>query len=98
LLPVGWHLRDGAALVSRRGVPPPPPLLFKHALVRDAAYGSLLRGQRQQLHARITAILQSQFPNVVAMQPELLAQHCVEAGWIEQATAYWLRAGQRAAQ
>src|SRR5262249_31335142 len=87
-----------AGLVFRRGLAPKASLLFKHALVRDAAYGSLLRGQRQQLHARIATILESQFPDVVTMQPEVLAQHCVEAGSVEKATIYWLKAGHRAAQ
>jgi class 3 adenylate cyclase/tetratricopeptide (TPR) repeat protein len=87
-----------AGLVFRRGLPPKASLLFKHALVRDAAYGSLLRGQRQQLHARIAAILEGRFPDVATMQPEVLAQHCIEAGSIEKATSYWLKAGQRAAQ
>jgi len=87
-----------AGLVFRRGVPPKATLLFKHALVRDAAYSSLLRSQRQELHARIAAILEDQFPDVAAMQPELLAQHCLEAGWIEKATVYWLKAGKRAAE
>jgi tetratricopeptide (TPR) repeat protein len=87
-----------AGLVFRRGASPKSTFLFKHALVRDAAYGSLLRGQRQQLHARIATILEGQFPDVVAMQPELLAQHSLEAGWIEKATGYWLTAGQRAAR
>jgi class 3 adenylate cyclase/tetratricopeptide (TPR) repeat protein len=87
-----------AGLVFRRGVPPKATLLFKHALVRDAAYSSLLRSQRQELHARIAATLEDQFPDVAAMQPELLAQHCLEAGWIEKATVYWLKAGKRAAE
>jgi class 3 adenylate cyclase/tetratricopeptide (TPR) repeat protein len=87
-----------AGLVFRRGLPAKANLLFKHALVRDAAYSSLLRGQRQQLHARIAASLENQFPEVATMQPEVVAQHCVEAGSIEKATSYWLRAGQRAAQ
>jgi class 3 adenylate cyclase len=87
-----------AGLVFRRGVPPKATLLFKHALVRDAAYSSLLRSQRQGLHARIAAILEDQFPDVAAMQPELLAQHSLEAGWIEKATVYWLKAGTRAAE
>jgi class 3 adenylate cyclase/tetratricopeptide (TPR) repeat protein len=86
-----------AGLVFRRGVPPNATLLFKHALVRDAAYSSLLRGHRQQLHGRIAAALEDQFADVTAMHPELLAQHCLEAGWIEKATAYWLSAGQRSA-
>jgi len=87
---------EKAGLVFRRGELPKVTLLFKHALVRDAAYGSLLRNQRQEFHARVAASLEGQFPDVVAMQPELLAQHCIEAGWVEKATNYWLSAGQRA--
>jgi class 3 adenylate cyclase/tetratricopeptide (TPR) repeat protein len=87
-----------AGLVFRRGAPPKATFLFKHALVRDAAYGSLLRGQRRQLHARIAAVLEGQFPDLVATQPELLAQHCFEANFAQKASDYWLRAGLRAAQ
>lgn len=87
-----------AGLVFRRGSPPKAVFLFKHALVRDAAYGSLLRVQRQQLHARIAAVLESQFPDIVATQPERLAQHCYDAGAAEKAAEHWLRAGLRAAQ
>jgi predicted ATPase len=70
--------------------------LFKHALVRDAAYGTLLRTQRQKLHARIATIFEDQFPEIVAAQPALLARHCAEAGLAEKAVAYWLKAGQQA--
>jgi class 3 adenylate cyclase/predicted ATPase/predicted transcriptional regulator len=67
---------------------------FKHTLVRDAAYQSLLRGRRQQLHARIAGVLEQQAAETV--QPELLAYHLTEAGVTEQAVDYWLKAGQRA--
>src|SRR5262249_29171680 len=60
-----------AGLVFRQGVPPHATYLFKHALVRDAAYDTLLRGRRQQLHAQIAATLKRQFPNIVAAQPQL---------------------------
>jgi predicted ATPase len=69
-----------AGLVSCRGTPPQATFLFKHALVRDAAYASLLRGQRQQLHASIVALLEEGSAETRTNQPELLAQHCVEAG------------------
>ncbi len=95
---VALDLLGEAGLVFRRGLPPRATLLFKHALVRDAAYSSLLRSQRQELHARIAAIVEDQFPDIAAMQPELLAQHCLEAGWIEKATVYWFKAGKRAAE
>jgi class 3 adenylate cyclase/predicted ATPase len=84
-------------LIFRRGIPPDAEYTFKHALVQDAAYGTLLRSRRQQLHARIAATLEGQFPKIAEMQPELLAQHCAEAGLIEKAVGYWLRAGQQAA-
>jgi class 3 adenylate cyclase len=83
-----------AGLLFRQGVPPHATYLFKHALVRDAAYASLLRGQRQQLNARIVAFLEKQFEETRTNQPELLAQHCVEAGLNQKAVKYWLMAGQ----
>jgi class 3 adenylate cyclase/tetratricopeptide (TPR) repeat protein len=69
---------------------------FKHALVQDTAYGTLLRGRRQQIHARIAATLQSRFPDIVAAQPALLARHYTEAGLSEEAVDCWLKAGQQA--
>jgi predicted ATPase len=85
-----------AELIYRRGTPPGAEYIFKHALVQDAAYGSLLRGRRQQLHARIAAALEDQFPEIVAAQPALLAHHCTEAGLTEKAVEYWLAAGRQA--
>jgi predicted ATPase len=85
-----------AELIFRRGTPPDAEYTFKHALVQDAAYGTLLRGRRQQLHAHIAATLENQFPQVVVAQPALLAQHCAEAGLAEKAVGYWLKAGQQA--
>jgi predicted ATPase/class 3 adenylate cyclase len=85
-----------AGLLFRRGVPPHATYLFNHALVRDAAYGSLLRHQRQQLHAHIAAAIETKFPEIVATQPEWLAQHCDEAGWAEKAAQYWRAAGEQA--
>jgi tetratricopeptide (TPR) repeat protein len=85
-----------AGLVFCRGVPPQATFLFKHALVRDAAYGTLLRVRRRALHARVVATLEQQFPDMVATEPERLAQHCAEAGLVEQAIGYWLAAAQRA--
>jgi len=70
----------GAELIYRRGTPPDAEYTFKHALVQDAAYSTLLRSRRQQLHARIAATLEDQFPEIVAAQPALLARHCGEAG------------------
>ena len=85
-----------AELIFRRGTPPDAEYTFKHALVQDAAYGTLLRGRRQQIHARIAATLEDQFPDIVVAQPALLARHCAEAGLAEKAVAYWLKAGQQA--
>jgi class 3 adenylate cyclase/predicted ATPase len=85
-----------AGLLFRRGVPPHASYLFKHALVQDAAYATLLRSRRRQLHAAIAAALEREFPETVATQPELLAHHCTEAGLAEQAVQYWRRAGERA--
>jgi class 3 adenylate cyclase len=85
-----------AELVFRRGTPPDAEYSFKHALVQDAAYSTLLRGRRQQLHARIAETLEGQFPDIVAAEPALLAQHCAEAGLTEKAVGYRLTAGQQA--
>jgi predicted ATPase len=84
-----------AGLLFRQGVPPYTSYLFKHALVQDAAYGTLLREARRALHACIAGALESQFPEVVESQPELLARHCTEAGLIEKAAGLWGKAGQR---
>jgi predicted ATPase len=84
-------------LVFRRGVPPEATYSFKHALVQDAAYQSLLKSRRQQLHARIAHVLEERFPETAATQPELLAHHFTEARQIERAVGYWLKAGERAA-
>jgi predicted ATPase/class 3 adenylate cyclase len=85
-------------LVYQRGIPPQATYTFKHALIQDAAYQSLLRSTRQLYHQRIAEVLESRFPETVEMQPELLAQHYTEAGRHGQAVAYWQRAGQRAMQ
>jgi predicted ATPase len=75
----------GAELIYRRGTAPDAEYTFKHALVQDAAYGTLLRSRRQQLHAHIAATLEDRFPEIVAAQPALLAHHCEEAGLAEKA-------------
>ena len=84
-----------AGLLFRQGVPPHATYLFKHALVQDAAYGTLLREPRRALHARIAEALESQFTDIAESQPELLARHCTEAGLIEKAAGLWGKAGQR---
>ena len=82
-------------LLFRQGVPPHASYLFKHALVQDAAYGTLLREPRRALHARIAETLETQFAEIAENQPELLARHCTEAGLIEKAAMLWGKAGQR---
>jgi len=84
-----------AGLLFRQGVPPYASYLFKHALVQDAAYGTLLREPRRALHARIAEILARQFAEIAENQPELLARHCTEANLIEKAAGFWGKAGQR---
>jgi predicted ATPase len=83
-----------SGLLFRQGLPPQSTYLFKHALVQDAAYGTLLRERRRALHARIAEILERQFAEIAENQPELLARHCTEAGLIEKAARFWGKAGQ----
>jgi predicted ATPase len=84
-----------SGLLFRQGVPPHATYLFKHALVQDAAYATLLRERRCVLHTRIAETLESQFAEIAESQPELLARHCTEAGLIEKAAGLWGKAGQR---
>ena len=84
-----------AGLLFRQGVAPHATYLFKHALVQDAAYGTLLREPRRALHARIAQTLESGFAEIAERQPELLARHCTEAGLIEKAAGLWGKAGQQ---
>ena len=84
-----------AGLLFQQGVPPHASYLFKHALVQDAAYGTLLREPRRALHAGIAEALESQFTDIAKSQPELLARHCTEAGQIEKAVDLWRKAGRR---
>jgi predicted ATPase len=88
---------NDAGLLFCRGLPPASSYLFKHALVQDAAYGTLLRRRRQQLHGDIAAVLDKEFADLVERQPELLAHHLTGAGDTERAVAQWLKAGQHAA-
>jgi TOMM system kinase/cyclase fusion protein len=94
----GLHQLVEAELLYQRGLPPQVTYLFKHALIQDAAYQSLLKSTRQQYHQRIAQVLAVQFPEVVETQPELLAQHYTEAGLIAQAIPYWQRAGEHAVE
>jgi class 3 adenylate cyclase/predicted ATPase len=84
-----------SGLAARRGAPPDAVYVFKHALVQDAAYGTLLRESRRALHARIVETLESQFAEDAERQPALLARHCSEAGLIEKAANLWGNAGER---
>jgi predicted ATPase len=85
-----------AEIIYQRGLPPQATYLFKHALIQDAAYQSLLKSTRQHYHQRIAHVLEEQFPETTATQPELLAHHYTEAGLTEQAVRHWHHAGQRA--
>ena len=85
-----------AGLVLRRGSPPRASYVFKHALVQDAAYSTLLRGPRQEMHARIADVLAQRFPEISESQPEILARHYTNAGLTEQAVEYWNKAGDHA--
>jgi predicted ATPase len=84
-----------AGLLFRQGVSPEATYLFKHALVQDAAYGTLLREPRRALHARVAETIERQFSEMAENQPELLARHYTEAGVIEKAAALWGKAGLR---
>ena len=85
-----------AGLMSVQGAPPDTVYTFRHALLQDAAYGTLLREPRHSLHARIAEVLESEFPDVAENQPELLARHFAEAGKLQKAAGLWLKAGERA--
>jgi predicted ATPase len=84
-------------LVFRRGALPEATYTFKHALVQDAAYQSMLKSRRQQLHARIAEALEQRFPEIGQTQPQVQAQHLTEAGLAARAIPYWRRAGELAA-
>ena len=85
-----------AEFLYQQGLPPQATYVFKHALIQDAAYQSLLRSTRQQYHQRIVHVLEAGFPATCKTQPEVLAHHCTEAGLHAQALGYWQQAGQRA--
>src|SRR5207245_3159457 len=92
----GLHQLVEAEFLYQRGLPPQATYLFKHALIQEEAYQSLLRSTRQQHHQRIAQVLEARFPELCETQPELLAQHYTEAGVMAQAIPYWQQAGQRA--
>ena len=87
---------SASGLVFRRGTPPEVSFLFKHALIQDAAYNTLLRAQRQELHTRIAAAMEKRLADGEAVRPELLAHHLTEAGRPEKAVSFWTAAGDRA--
>jgi predicted ATPase len=84
-----------AGLLFRRGLPPQATYLFKHALVQDTAYSTLLRERRRGFHARIAEALETEFPEIAQSQPELIARHYTEAGLIEKSAAFWAKAGRQ---
>jgi predicted ATPase/class 3 adenylate cyclase len=94
----GLHQLVAAEFLYQRGLPPQATYLFKHALIQDVAYQSLLRSTRQHYHQRIAQVLEQRFPDIAATQPELLAQHYTEAGLQTQAIPYWHKAGLRASE
>jgi predicted ATPase len=85
-----------AGLILRQGVPPHASYRFKHALIQEAAYGTLLRGKREALHARIAEVYERQFPEIAEAQPALLAHHLALAGLGERAVGFWLKAARKA--
>jgi len=87
-----------AELLYQRGLPPQATYLFKHSLIRDTAYESLLKSRRQQYHQQIAQALEERFPEISQTQPEIVAHHYTAAGLNQQAVPYWHRAGQQAVQ
>jgi predicted ATPase len=85
-----------SGLVFQRGMPPAAEYQFKHALVQDTAYDTLLRGARLAVHARIAAAMSARSPEIAERAPEVLAHHLTEAGELDSAAVYWLEAGRRA--
>jgi TOMM system kinase/cyclase fusion protein len=94
----GLHQLVAAEFLYQQGLPPEATYRFKHALIQETAYQSLLRSTRQQYHQRIAQVLEARFPESGETQPELLAHHYTEAGLTEQAIGYWQRAGQQASE
>jgi TOMM system kinase/cyclase fusion protein len=94
----GLHQLVEAEFLYQQGLPPQATYRFKHALIQEAAYQSLLKSTRQHYHQRIAQVLAAQFPETVETQPELLAHHYTEAGLIPQAIPHWQRAGERAVE
>jgi tetratricopeptide (TPR) repeat protein len=95
-LDVALERLTASGLISRRGTPPDVTYSFKHALVQDAAYVTILKGRRRQLHASIAKVLIEQFPAMVERLPEVIAQHYTEAALASEAIAHWRKAGRLA--
>jgi predicted ATPase/class 3 adenylate cyclase len=87
---------SNSGLITQRGVAPTATYTFKHALVQDAAYESLLKSRRERLHQKIATVLESDFPNIVKAEPELIAHHYTSAALADRAVPYWLAAGKQA--
>ena len=87
---------SASGLAFRRGTPPDAVYTFKHALVQDAAYDSLLKSRRQELHGKIARVIEARFPNIKTTEPEVLAHHVTEAGLAEAAIPLWQAAGELA--
>src|SRR5262249_23575700 len=96
LLQKGLQQLVDTELIYQRGTPPQSVYIFKHALIQDTAYQSLLKSKRQHLHRQIAQVLEDHFSEIKDTQPELLAHHYTEAGLISQAIPYWQQAGQHA--
>ena len=84
-------------LLGQRGTPPQSRYIFKHALIRDAAFQSVLNARKRELHERIAEVLASRFPEIAETEPELLAHHYTEANLVDRALTYWRQAAERAA-
>ena len=91
-----WQRLTDSGLAFRRGTPPEATYTFKHALVQDAAYDSLLKSRRQELHAKIARVIEERFPNVKDTEPEVLAHHYTAAGQLSAAIPLWQKAGELA--
>ena len=85
-------------LLGQRGAPLQSRYIFKHALIRDAAFQSILRTRKRELHEHIAEVLASRFPEIAETEPELLAHHYTEANLVDRTLAYWRKAAERAAK
>ncbi len=95
-LDIALERLTASGLISRRGTPPDASYAFKHALVRDAAYVTMLKTRRRQLHASIAKVLIEQFRALAESLPQVVAEHCTQAGLASEAIDYWVKAGRLA--